>query len=428
MSSIAVDVRAGLPARPAPHTSARVALLGCGTVGHAVARLAALPQAGARRLQITGALVRDARRARPLPLPPLTENAGALLTPAPDVLVELLGGIEPARALVLETLTRGIPVVTANKTLLAHHGAELREAAHASGAPLLYEAAVIAGVPFLGTFTRRPRAATATALLAIANGTSNFVLTRCARDGCSVGEALADAQRRGYAEPDPRHDVSGADARDKLAVLLQHFAHRNVSAAGIETVGLDGIGPEQPAHARELGGAIKPVILADWTRGTVAAFVGPAFVPAGHPLATVDGVENALLLSTPHGRLRFQGPGAGPDVTAATVLDDVEDVLAGAAVRPQHRLTAAVAAPPETGWLVTIDAARLPAGAEIADLFASHGLFAHRVTETHTRGARESRSLLLWPAHRPAVERALRALRGAADCTTAALRALGEAL
>ncbi len=403
--------------------TARVALLGCGTVGRAFARLSQTAPAGGSPLQITGALVRDTRRERTLDLPPLTDDPQLLLGSEPDVLVELLGGTEPARSLVLQALQQRVPVVTANKTLLARFGAELREAAHRTRTPLLYEAAVIAGVPFLGTFSRRPRAAGVTSLVGIVNGTSNFVLTRCASDSITVADAVADAQRRGYAEPDPGDDLQGIDARDKLALLLQHFAHASVPLEGIETRGLDLVGRVQTAHARELGGAIKPIVSADWTRGAVDAFVGPAFVPFSDPLADVDGVENAIVLRTPGGRLIFQGPGAGPDVTAATVLDDVEEVLAGAG-RVPARIESVCVAAPKTGWLLTLEASRLPDGQDVADLLASHGLFASRTTPTDTRTGRDARSLLLWPAHRHVLERAVSSLCTAAGCTATTLRAL----
>ena len=403
--------------------TAQVALLGCGTVGRALASLSKTTPSAAQALQITAALVRDTTRPRPVDLPPLTDDAGLILQSEPDVVVELLGGTEPARSLVLEALQKRIPVVTANKTLLAHHGAELRDAAHRTNTPLLYEAAVIAGVPFLGAVGRRPRAASVTSLLGIVNGTSNFILTRCATDNVTIAEALADAQRRGYAEPDPHDDVQGVDARDKLALLLQHFAHASVPLDAVETRGLDTISPPQAAHARELGGSIKPVVSADWSEGTVDAFVGPAFVPNGHPLAGVHGVENAIILRSPRGRLLFQGPGAGPEITAATVLDDVEEALAGAGRVPARVKNQPVTVP-ASGWLVTLEATRLPAATDVADLLASHGLFASRTTATHTNGGREVRSFLLWPARPAVVEGALARLARAADCDASSLRAL----
>ncbi|HJR61776.1 MAG TPA: homoserine dehydrogenase [Vicinamibacterales bacterium] len=418
--------------------SVDIALLGCGNVGTAFARLAGEDLSAGGPLKIIGALVRDAARPREEPaLPLLTTDPRALLAQRPDVLVELLGGLEPARSLVLEALERGIPVVTANKTLLAHHGAELRNAARLTGTPLLYEAAVLAGVPFLGTFARRPHAAAASSLAGIVNGTTNFVLTRCAADGCDFAHALDDARRRGYAEPDPRNDVAGIDATEKLAVLLQHFAARSVSPGAIETAGIDSVTGTQTMHARELGGVIKPVIYADWTNEP-AAFSGPAFVPSAHVLARVDGVENALLLGTRHGRLLFQGPGAGPEVTAATVLDDVREIAAsvGHAARgplaaeplaaeplAAEPATASLAAP-DTEWMVTLDGAALPRGVDVADLLASHGVFAHRVSGRAIHRGREHQSLLVWPVSRPQLECALLALCRASGCSTRALRAL----
>lgn len=403
--------------------SVDIALLGCGTVGTAFARLAARDLPGRGSLNIIGALVRNAvRPGRLETLPHFTADPQALFAGSPDVLVELLGGREPARSLVLEALERRIAVVTANKTLLAHYGGELRAAARATGTPLLYEAAVLAGVPFLGTFARRPYAAAAANLTGIANGTTNFILTRCAGGG-DFAEALREAQRLGYAEPDPRSDLCGADAAEKLAVLLQHFSGRNIHPDSIETSGIDRVSPVQTVHARELGGVIKPVIAASWTE-ELTAFAGPAFVPAAHPLSAVDGCENALLLGGVHGRLLFQGPGAGPDVTAATVLDDVREIADGLAPAPGGELKSGCARSPDTEWMLTLDAVRLPRGVDVADLLASHQVYVHRASGRLTVGGREYQSLLTWPASRPQLERALTALDRAADCSTGALRAL----
>jgi homoserine dehydrogenase len=402
-------------------TSIDIALLGCGNVGTAVTRLAA--RAADRPFTILGALVRDPARPRETPVRPvLTTEPAALLESNPSVVVELLGGTEPARQLVIEALERRIPVVTANKTLLARHGAELRDTSARTGAPVLYEAAVLAGVPFLGTFARRPYAAEASSLTGIANGTSNFILTRCVRDGDRLTSALAEAQRRGYAEPDPRNDVAGIDAAEKLAVLLQHFASLDVHPDAIETRGIDTLSDVQPTHARELGGVIKPIIHADWSSG-LEAFVGPAFLPAAHPLAHVDDVENALLLGTARGRLLFQGPGAGPDVTAAAVLDDVREIGAGTVRPPTSTLRSRQPNAPETEWLITLSAPRLPRAADVADLLASYGVFPHRTTQRQRTDGHDTQSLLVWPSSRPQVERALDALRRATDCTATAIRA-----
>ena len=404
-------------------TSIDAALLGCGNVGGALARLAERSATAGFHLNIAQALVRDPARPRELPRGRLTFHAESILAGNPDVVIELLGGTDPARRLVLDALRRGIPVVTANKTLLARHGGELRQAAAETGTALLYEAAVLAGVPFLGTFARRPNAASATSLVGIVNGTSNFILTRCAADGGDVARALTDAQRWGYAEPDPRNDTSGVDACEKLAVLLQHFAAREVDPDTLETSGIDAIAPGQLDHARELDGVIKPVVFADWTSG-LEAFVGPAFVPARHVLARVDGVDNALLLGGRHGHLLFQGPGAGPEVTAAAVLDDVHEIVAGSARCPHAPLRRGRASAPATEWMITIEGDRLPRPADVSDLLAAYDIYPHRLTPRDRRCGRERQSLIVFPIDRKRVDEGLRALHDATGCSTAALRAL----
>lgn len=423
MSTAVAIGRRAAAVRPLPSRPADVALLGCGNVGGAVLRLLA-ERSTPHDLRITHALVRDARRARPAtPSAPLTEDARAIFSARPAVVVELLGGLEPARRFVLEALERRIPVVTANKSLLARCGAEIRTAAIHNGTPLLYEAAVIAGVPFLGTFARRPHAASGTGLQGIVNGTSNYVLTLCAAGGREIVDAVADAQRLGYAEPDPHNDIAGIDACEKLVVLLQQFAGVAVSPDAIETEGLGETTRAVAADAIRLGGVIKPVVIADWTRG-LEAFAGPAFVPGNHPLASVDGVENALLLDTARGRLHFQGPGAGPEVTAATVLDDVHEIVSGFAGAEQRVLRTATPRAPETGWLVSLEAARLPPAVHLADFFSAHGVYVRRSTDRHSSGGRTRQAFLTLPLPRPSLERALAGISRAAGCETTHLRAL----
>ena len=405
-------------------TSVDVALLGCGNVGAAFARLAARALDHHTTVRVISTLVREPGRARPLGASTrLIRDPRAALDDEPAVVVELLGGIEPARSILLEALARRIPVVTANKTLLARCGRELRAAARASATPLLYEGAVLAGVPFLGTFARRPHAAAVTGLTGIVNGTTNYVLSRCGDTGTTMIVALAEAQRLGFAEPDPRNDVEGIDAAEKLAVLMQHFAGREVNPGDLETSGIAALEAIQLAHAAELGGVIKAVVYADWT-GSPEAFAAPAFVPAAHPLARVDGVENAILLTSAHGRLLFQGPGAGPETTAATVLDDVREIAGGTAAVHTAAVSSCTVAAPETEWLITLRGTRLPAAHDVADLLASFGVFAHRTTAVRSDDGRESRSCLAWRSTRHRVELALSALRGASGCDAFALRAI----
>ncbi|HXG55756.1 MAG TPA: homoserine dehydrogenase [Vicinamibacterales bacterium] len=418
------DVRSRTTAAaPAP---LNIALLGCGTVGSAFAGLAQR-ESPERAVRITHALMRDLERARPTLHADVAriDDGQAIFAAPPDVVVELLGGLEPARSLVLEALHRGIPVVTANKSLLAAHGAELREAAARSATPLLYEAAVLAGVPFLGTFARRPHAAEITGLVGIANGTSNYILTRARDERCGIETALADAQRLGLAEPDPAHDIDGIDAADKLAVLLQQFAAADVARGRIETGGIRRLTAADIDQARALGGTIKPVISADWSAG-LQAFAGPAFVDAAHLLASVDGAENAVVLGGRRGRMVFRGPGAGPEVTAATVLDDVHEAAQATGPMYLPALRPAEPTAPETPWFIRVTAAEVPPSLEMADLLASHGVFLQR-THRGGRGAGAGTvAALTLPCARPRIERALGALAGAVRCEITLVRALED--
>jgi homoserine dehydrogenase len=426
---------------PAPDTtrSARahaidIALLGLGHVGSAVAALA-LGGAGAcgRELRIAGALVRDRERPREHALHrrvPLSTDAAALLAGRPDLVIEVLGGLEPARSIVVEALERGIPVVTANKSLIAAHGDELADASARGGAPLRYEASVLAGVPFLGTFAARPLAARICGVTGIVNGTTNYILTRMARAQHDFEDALADAQRLGLAEPDPANDVDGIDAREKLAVLIRHFARLGVRPAEIETESIREIQAADLRQAGEFGGAIKPVVDADWSTGSVRAFVGPAFVPAGHKLARIDGVENAVCLHRGGARdgacdLFYSGPGAGPAVTATTILDDVAECCGETARRatlpPADRAACESTA---TAWFVRLSGVSLPRGADIADLLGSFGIWVRRISGVDSTQGRQVGCLLTFPSPRARLDRALAALADASACDTLAIRTL----
>jgi homoserine dehydrogenase len=423
-----IDARA---ARTPAQDQIAVALLGLGQVGSAVARLALESCPGMQLpVRITGALVRDLHRPRPTGnRVPLTAAGDELLDGAPDVVVEVLGGLEPARTLVLRALGRGIPVVTANKSLLAVHGDELFTAAAETRTPLRYEAAVLAGVPFLGTFTRRPLAASLASLCGVVNGTTNFILTEMSA-GRAYPDALAEAQRRGFAEPDPSNDVLGVDAAQKLAVLLRHFAHCSVKPEQIETTGIGGLCARDLDQAAVLGGALKPIIAADWTGHDLSAFAGPAFVAASHSLARIDGVQNAIVLGgAPGGDLLFAGPGAGPVATAATILDDV--VEATEQPKPQktveaHRTRGAVPAAPLTGWFIRLTGNTLPVAPDVADLLSARGVWLRRVSDDDGRDGRATRWLVAHPCDRGRIEAALAAVRTAAACDAHWIRALEE--
>ena len=246
MSTVVDAVHNGVQAHVfAPSAPIRIALLGVGQVGGALAGLLQEP-ALSRRFNLSSGLVRDLARPRPHATGvPLTATLSQALGENPDVVVEVLGGLEPARTLILQAIERRIPVVTANKSLLAAHGDELLDAASTGGVPLRYEAAVLAGVPFLGTFANRSLARDITGVCGIVNGTTNFILSEMFEHRTDFATALAEAKRRGYAEPNPANDVNGVDAVEKLCVLLRHFGDWSVAPASISVEGID-----RPANGR----------------------------------------------------------------------------------------------------------------------------------------------------------------------------------
>ena len=410
-------------APPGQGVEPRIALLGLGRIGTAVAReIERQPLPGRGCAHITGALVRGLRSTTRCRSFPLVTEAARLLDSAPDVVIEVLGGLEPARTLVLEALARRIPVVTANKTLLAAHGDELLAAATRFGTPLRFEAAVLAGVPFLGAFGCRPLAAAAVhRITGIFNGTSNYVLSRV-DEGLSFTEALADARHKGFAEPDPSKDIDGNDAAEKLSILIRHFAGLSVRPAAIPRTSINGIGPDDLARSRELGGRLKPIAFAEWRDTEVSCFTGPAFLSEGDPLAALHGVLSGIRLeSTGNLPLHFTGPGAGPEVTARTILDDVVEAL-------EDRRTPAPAAarggrvlgPPSPGWYVTLHAAVLAEAVEIADLFGAHGIWVRRWGAAHPQAGGGVRGLLTFPCAATELDGALRAIAAASGCSARA--------
>jgi homoserine dehydrogenase len=314
----------------------RIALLGYGRIGQAVAALAEVDRERLTRagvdLRCVNALVRDCDKPRQGPrLEVIAADADRVFSKDVSVVVEVIGGIEPARTLVARALDAGIPVVTANKTLVAHHGLELAALAARRRTAFAYDAAVLAGVPFIGSLSRRPLIAAARRLEGVINGTSHFI-TNAIEAGASFDDALDEATARGYAEPDSSADISGRDAAEKLAILLHLSGHRGVKVSELTTTDLSVLAPSDFADAKRLGGTIKPVALASLDPAAPGAWVGPAFVASGHSFARLGGVTNALRLIGASGRdVLFAGPGAGPEATAITILDDVvEAVTSGA--------------------------------------------------------------------------------------------------
>lgn len=409
----------------------RLGLLGYGTVGQAVARLCRKSRDRWLRRGIdlipTSALVRDRDRDRePLPYgAAVVDDSAQFLDRPHDVVIEAMGGIEPAGSLVEQALGRGTPVISANKSMLARHGLRLERLARSQGVELRFEAAVSAGLPFLDCLRGRPSSAQVDRIEAVLNGTCNFILTRMQR-GASFVQALSEAQRLGLAEPDPSSDLKAIDPAEKLAILLGQIPGRAVEVDSIERTSLAGLGETDFALASNLGGVIKPIAWADLASATVEAFAGPCFVPAGHPLETVGGVENGIVLQRPRlGRLVYRGPGAGPEVTAAALLDDLCETLS----RPQR--SQASWTPPDTGheicmsantsWMVRLEFPKSPPHPdELCEFLASHGIWAFRWT-THGNGRFAFLSNKL---SRRKLEDALVALRHASGCASEHIRAL----
>jgi homoserine dehydrogenase len=365
----------------------RVGLLGFGGVGQAVARAATsasgrLGEAGVV-IKCVGALVRDDHKPRIAPLIPFWTNADEFPFDDCDVIVEVLGGVEPARTLVERALRLGIPVVTANKSLVAAHGLALQSTAEAHGTTLYFEAAVMAGVPCVNTLARRPLASGAGAFTGILNGTSHFILTRLAA-GVTYDTALVEAVERGYAEPSSDADVSGRDAAEKLTILLHLAGHTDVKVADLPTRRLDDLTPVHADLARRLSGVIKPVAFARVDGDAPGGWVGPAFVPHTHPFAALNDMANVLSVGAGPQTVTFIGPGAGREVTAATILDDLVEVSTGRPLttrQPNAKPCAsAVREIPAGAWFLALDHLATTTG-DLAEFLAARHLPAVFVVE-----------------------------------------------
>jgi homoserine dehydrogenase len=312
-----------------------VALLGYGTVGSAVARLLAesaddIERATGHRLRLVRALVRDVDKEREL-----RPDDGVLTTDFAQirdddsigVVAEVMGGLEPTGDYLLELLRAGKPVVTANKQLLARRSTELFAAAAGAGVQLRFEASVCAAIPVIKVLRESLVVTNVHRVLGIVNGTTNFILTRM-EAGAGYEEALAEAQRLGYAEADPTEDVSGADAAAKMAILASVAFGSRVELGDVAYEGIERIKPEHVEAARSLDAVVRLVGTATLVDGAVDVRVGPALVNRHHPLASVEGPFNAVML---HGdairEIMLEGPGAGGLETASAVVADMVSVL-----------------------------------------------------------------------------------------------------
>src|SRR5262245_17751499 len=316
-----------------------IALIGCGTVGCGVARLLrehkeGLTARAGRPLALRRVVVRDPDRPRS-PIPPEligTDPQAALNDPGVHVIVELIGGTTTARQVVLGALAAGKHVVTANKALLAEHGIEVFETARKHERAVCFEASVAGGVPIIGATAQSMSANQITGIQGILNGTSNFILTSMAEEGCSYADALKEAQRLGYAEADPTLDVDGSDAAAKLAILAQIAFGLTVTVRDIERHGIANLPAMDLRFARELGYTIKLLAEGWLEEGAVALHVAPVLLRATDMLAQVRGAFNAIqVIGDVVGDTLYQGPGAGAMPTASAVVADIIDLAIGRA-------------------------------------------------------------------------------------------------
>ncbi|MBW3546768.1 MAG: homoserine dehydrogenase [Actinobacteria bacterium] len=425
----------------------RIGLLGCGNVGAALIGLIA-EQADAvelrtgLRLEVTRVAVRNLAKARPVELPEgcLTHDAGGVVDdPEVDVVVELIGGIEPARSLILDAVKSGKPVVTANKELLANVGEELFAAADAAGVDLLFEASVGGAIPVIRPLRESLAGTRVRRVTGIVNGTTNYILTRMSEEGATYGEALAEAQGLGYAERDPTADVDGYDAGAKAAILATIAFGASVVAGDVYHEGISAVTPADIGFAHRLGYEIKLLAVAeahyDDAGGggvpEVAVRVHPAMVPADHPLASVRGSFNAVFIEGEAvGELMLYGRGAGGRPTASAVLGDVVDA-AGNLRRGTHAplglLPRAVIRPIDemrSEYYLHLEVVDRPGVLHaVSGVFAEHGV-SIRSMEQEGLGDEARLIFITHDAAESAVQATLAALRGldVVDRVTSVLR------
>ena len=415
------------------HEPLKIALLGAGNVGSQVARIltedAEMLQArvGAR-LELIGVFVRrtHAEREYRLPAELYTTDAEALVDQA-DIVIELLGGIEPAKSLIQRAISRGVAVVTGNKALLAQHGSELYRAAADAGTQLSFEASVAGAIPILRPLRDSLAGDRVTRIMGIANGTTNYILDQMDTTGATFDDALAEAQRLGYAEADPTADVEGRDAAAKAAILANLAFHAPFTLDQVHCEGITSITAEDNEAAAEAGYVIKLLAIVErittagegeGTQGAVLR-VHPTLLSRQHPLAAVHGAFNAVFVEAENaGELMFYGPGAGGAPTASAVMGDTVSIARrlvrggpGRTHTPQATLPALPVGDATTSYLVVLEVKDQPGVlAQAAGVFAQHGVSIEAMRqvplpEGHS-GHAEAESSLRFITHR-ALERDL---------------------
>jgi homoserine dehydrogenase len=353
----------------------RVGLLGHGTVGAAFAgllgeRAEAIEAEVGRRPEISGVLTRGRGD-----FDDILERS--------DLIVELMGGIDPARDYVLRALSAGRHVVTANKQLLSQHGEEIFDAARAGGVQLRFEGAVAGVVPAIRVMAETLAAAHIERVHGIVNGTTNYILSEMARTGATYEDALGDAQRLGYAEADPTEDVTGKDAAAKMAILARLAFNAPVRLDQVGCEGIQRITPDDIEYAKELGLSLKLVGSAERIDGGVAVHVYPAFLYADHPLASVGGAFNAVTIESPSiTEITLSGPGAGGIQTASAVLGDVISAMIPPPSLPPPAVEQPIVTDVEFSFYLHLEVADRPGVlAQVAEILGLQGVSIRSVVQ-----------------------------------------------
>lgn len=316
-----------------------IGLLGLGTVGTGTAEILLNPSGRHPLLQEikigrVGVKSLDKSRQVSLPKETLSKDLEAIVTdPEIDIVVELLGGLEPARSLILKAIACGKHVVTANKAVIARYGDEIYTAANEAGVYVLLEAAVGGGIPVIKPLKQSLGANRISSIMGIVNGTTNYILTQMTTAGSGFAEVLAQAQKLGYAEADPTADVDGWDAADKIAILASLGFGGRVKREDVYCEGIRQVSAADINYAEKLGFTIKLLAIAQGSNGyesdSLQLRVHPTLLPKNHPLASVNGVYNAILVQgEPLGQVMFFGPGAGAGATASAVVSDITNIVA----------------------------------------------------------------------------------------------------
>ena len=393
----------------------RVALLGGGTVGSQVARLLTdsaedLRQRRGATLEWVGVAVRDTAKPRPGIDPALlTDDPMSVVTRDDvDIVVEVMGGLDPTRELLEAALANGASVISANKALLSEHSASLHQIAHDHGVDLFYEAAVAGAIPLLRPLRESLAGDRVSRVLGIVNGTTNYILTKMDEEGADYADVLAEAQRLGYAEADPTADVGGHDAAAKAAILATLAFHSSVTLSDVYCEGITSVTLRDVEAARDLGYVIKLLAVAERTADGhgVVTRVHPALVPRAHPLASVRDAFNAVFVEAESaGQMMFYGRGAGGEPTASAVLGDLVTAArnrqAGAAGQAQSvyaGLTPRPIGEATTRYIINLDVADRPGVlAAIATCFGHHDVSIQTVRQDTTDEA--GRAVLLIGTH-----------------------------